>query len=183
MPLYGVGFSLGANLLLRYLGQVKEDTPLKSAVSMSAGYCGRSGYHLIKRNIYSRALVKKWKEVINKSEHLWADHPAVDMAQVRQAETLDQLDTALSSRILQYETTVDYYADHGSIDFLQYIRIPTLMLNAEDDPIVKAHLIDLAKSKVPDNDVRSPLYSLSQPYTCFVLQRDLQLKFTHGCLN
>jgi predicted alpha/beta-fold hydrolase len=158
LPMYGVGFSLGANLLLRNLGQVKENTPLKSAIAFSAGYCGRSGFLLMKNNaFYSKKLVKKWKDVVFKSEELWKDHPAIDMTQVRKAETLEQLDEALSAKILQYETTEDYYADHGSIDWLEYICIPTLLVNALDDPIIKANLVELAVAKVPLNDVRPTL--------------------------
>lgn len=157
-PLYGVGFSLGANLLLRYLGQVKESTPLKSATALSAGYCGRSGYYLMRNNMfYSKQLTKKWMQVVLKSEELWNNHPAVDMTQVRKAETLEQLDAALSAKILQYETTEAYYTDHGSIDWLEHIRIPTLLLNALDDPIIKGALVDLARAKIPLNDVRKEL--------------------------
>lgn len=154
-PMYGVGFSLGANLLLRYLGQVKKHTPLKSAIALSAGYCGRSGYLIMKKNqFYSKKLVKKWKEVVLKSEVLWKDHPAIDLAQVRKAENLEQLDEALSAKILQYDQTIDYYTDHGSIDWLEHIRIPTLLVNALDDPIIKSSLVELAKAKIPLNDVR-----------------------------
>ena len=154
-PLYGVGFSLGANLLLRYLGQVKEATPLKSATALSAGYCGRSGYYLMRKNMfYSKQLTKKWMEVVNKSEELWSNHPSVDMAQVRKAQTLEQLDDALSAKILQYETTEAYYVDHGSIHWLEHIRIPTLLLNALDDPIISGSLVDLARAKIPLNNVR-----------------------------
>lgn len=155
LPMYAVGFSLGANLLLRYLGQVKESTPLKAAIAFSAGYCGRSGFYLMRKNgFYSKKLVQKWKEVVLKSAELWKDNPAVDMTQIEKAQNLEQLDEALSSKILQYETTEDYYADHGSIDWLEHIRIPTLLVNALDDPIIKANLVDLAKAKIPLNDVR-----------------------------
>lgn len=166
-PMYGVGFSLGANLLLRYLGQVKENTPLKCAVAMSAGYCGRSGYYLMQKNkFYSSKLVKKWKEVVVKSEDLWKDHPTVDLQKARKAETLEELDDALSTKVLQYESTEDYYADHGSIDWLEHIRIPTLLLNALDDPIIRPNLVDLAKEKVPLNDVRTQ--SSKQPQSCSI---------------
>lgn len=142
--------------MLRYLGQVKENTPLKSATALSAGYCGRSGFHLMRKNtFYSKQLTKKWKQVVLKSEELWTDHPAVDMLQVRKAETLEQLDDALSAKLLQYESTEDYYADHGSLAWLEHISIPTLLLNALDDPIIKGSLVDLAKAKVPVNDVRT----------------------------
>lgn len=78
-----VSFSLGANLLLRYLGEVCDDTPVTAAVAFCAGFCGRSGFRILRRNkIYSRVLAKKWKDVIVQNQHIYKDFPQIDLQRV-----------------------------------------------------------------------------------------------------
>ncbi|XP_049849295.1 monoacylglycerol lipase ABHD2 [Schistocerca gregaria] len=149
VPIYAVGFSLGANMLLKYLGQEGKNAIVKAAVSISAGYCGERGLNLIrKRTFYSKVLAGKWKVVIKKHEHLWKNHPAIDYSKIQKASSLEQIDLLLSTKILNYNTIEEYYAAHGSLEWLEHIKIPTLLLNALDDPIAHSQLVEAAKGKI-----------------------------------
>lgn len=52
------------------------------------------------------------------------------------SKTLYDLDISLTSKIYKYKTVDDYYRDSCSIDFINDIKVPTLIINAEDDPFV-----------------------------------------------
>ncbi len=46
----------------------------------------------------------------------------------------------------------EYYIEHSSLPLLDKISIPTLLLNALDDPIVHSRLVELAKESVKKNE-------------------------------
>lgn len=52
------------------------------------------------------------------------------------SKTLYDLDVALTSKIYKYKTVDDYYRDSCSIDYINDIKVPILVLNAYDDPFV-----------------------------------------------
>lgn len=99
-----VGFSLGANLMLKYLGESGDDNPIISAVAISAGYCGKSGLRIIKKNkFYSKALVKKWKKVfIENADIIGQKHP-VDLEKMDKISMLHELDEEVTLKICGYE--------------------------------------------------------------------------------
>lgn len=98
-----VSFSLGANLLLKYLGENGENTPIQCAVSIAAGYCGRSGLEIIRKNtFYSKACAKKWKSVINQNRVLKSvDH--IDLSKLDKVSMLHELDEEVTIRLCGYK--------------------------------------------------------------------------------
>jgi hypothetical protein len=95
-----VGFSLGANLLLRYLGEVGQATPIVASIAMSAGYCGRTGFHILRKNkMYSRVLAKKWLQVIKDNAEVYKDTSVSIEELESKVKTLEDLDRFFSMKL------------------------------------------------------------------------------------
>ncbi len=61
---------------------------------------------------------------------------AFDIERVMSCKSLGEFDDAYIAKIYNYEDKFDYYRQNGSKNFLPFIRVPSIAINALDDPIV-----------------------------------------------
>ncbi|RHY72845.1 hypothetical protein DYB30_010017 [Aphanomyces astaci] len=144
----GVGFSLGANILLKYVGEEGASCVLTAAVSVANPFdfvvtnlhITHSWFH---RLVYNAAMTKNLLKMVfdevkssktNAHEHL-TDHPAVDFARLRQVRTLTEYDLDVSRHTFGYITPMDTHRDASSAAYIKHIAIPTLCVSVRDDPI------------------------------------------------
>jgi len=136
--IYLIGFSLGGNLTLKYLGEKGE--ALHSAIKRIAVFsvplnlltsCAKisnSGY-----GIYSRRFMKSLKaKVMDKASRL----PALKTDGLSNVKSLIEFDNLITAPLHGFENAVDYYTKCSSIYFLQNIHRPTLIVNALNDPFL-----------------------------------------------
>lgn len=140
-PLYGVGFSLGANILTNYLGEEGEKSELKAAVALSCPWSlDVSNLALqrtwLGRNVYSRAMGTNLKKLYQIHKDMILQNPAIDAEEVENVRFLHEFDRAIQTHTWGYPTEQAYYRDASSADSVLAIRIPFLAISAEDDPIV-----------------------------------------------
>ncbi|OJJ81936.1 putative hydrolase, alpha/beta fold family [Aspergillus glaucus CBS 516.65] len=139
-PLFGIGFSLGANILANYLGEEGEACELKAAV-----LCG-SPWNLevcslnLKRTwlgmeVYSKTMGSSMKRLFEQHVDAIKKNPRVDIEAVRRITYLHEFDQAIQCPTWGYPTEGAYYRDAATTDSLLAIRIPFLAIQAEDDPI------------------------------------------------
>ncbi len=64
-----------------------------------------------------------------------------DAARVRDASTLFDFDDAVTAAVHGFQSAPDYYAQCSSGPFVEKIRVPLLLLSAEDDPFIPANTI------------------------------------------
>lgn len=89
---------------MKYLGESGDSNPIISAVAVSAGYCGKSGLRIIKRNkFYSRALVKKWKKVFVENAEVIGQRYTIEQSKIDQIKMLHELDEEITLKICGYE--------------------------------------------------------------------------------
>lgn len=89
--------------MLRYLGEVGKKTPLVSTIAMCAGYCGKTGFQVLRDNkLYSRVLAKKWIDVLRQNAHVY-EGTGVDLELVSKARSLEELDRYFSLQVLEYD--------------------------------------------------------------------------------
>jgi predicted alpha/beta-fold hydrolase len=138
--LLGVGFSLGANALLKLLAETGERAPLAAAVAVSAPFdlaaCARSldapwGKGALYRRAFLRTL--RAKALAKLREHPGA---GLDPRRVREARTFWAFDDAFTAPANGYRDADDYYARASSGPLLDRIRRPVLCINALDDPMI-----------------------------------------------
>jgi hypothetical protein len=127
---------LGANLLLRYLGEAGKNTSVVAAMAMSAGYCGKTGFYVLRKNkIYSRVLAKKWLQVIKDNAEVYKNTDIKIEELESKVKTLEDLDRLFSIKILKDQyPQVEFVAPDGiperaqRSDFLWFFFFPQLSL-------------------------------------------------------
>ena len=134
-----VGFSLGGNLLLKYLGEHGAGAPIAAAASVSApiDLAAASRCLLRWRNaLYHRYLLGGVKR--NCTTTPAAELTARERAAILAARSLYAFDHAFTARRNGYRDADHFYEANAAKRFLDAIRTPTLLIHAEDDPFVPA---------------------------------------------
>lgn len=145
-PLYAVGVSLGGNVLLKWLGErgaaARRTIDAAAAVSApvdlaAAGEALGRGFNLV----YTRAFLSTLKR---KSLAKLQSHPGLyEAALVREARTLRAFDNVVTAPLHGFRDTDDYWARASAKPWLGAIEVPTLMINALNDPFLPAAALPL----------------------------------------
>lgn len=135
-----VGFSLGGNLTLKYLGEKRNRSPkIKKGVAISVPLdLGKSCDQISSREnmLYSKRFLKTLKEkVIQKSEK-FPEH--IDRKGLKNIKTLRDFDDFFTGPLHGFKDAEEYYQINSSLYFLDQIEVPTLVLNALNDPFLSA---------------------------------------------
>ncbi|MCJ1446779.1 MAG: hypothetical protein MMC23_007286 [Stictis urceolatum] len=141
--LYGIGFSLGANILTNYVGEEGDECILEAAVVCSNPWTLDVANLALQRSwigkeVYSKAMGSNMRKLFEDHMEQLKKNPRIDVEEVQKIKYLHEFDRALQGPTWGYPTEGAYYRDASSVDALFNIRIPFLSINAEDDPI--AHL-------------------------------------------
>lgn len=130
------GFSLGGNMLLKFLGERGRAQPVRAAVSVSApidlAACARQ--MLRWRNFgYQRYLMHDMRvEALASASELTAR----EVKALSEARSIWQFDQDFTAPRNGFTSAEDYYAKNGAASFLDGIKVPTLVIHAQDDPWV-----------------------------------------------
>ncbi|MEO3429803.1 alpha/beta fold hydrolase [Pelagibius sp. CAU 1746] len=132
--LYLVGYSLGANMLLRFLAQEAEAFPVVGAVSVSAPIDLKATQRRLMqpRNwVYHRYLLNNMRrEALAAPRGLSAEQRAA----IRSADSVFAYDDQVVAPRNGFAGADDYYRRCSGLRFLPAIKTPTLLLHAGDDP-------------------------------------------------
>ena len=130
--LYALGSSAGTALLARYLGDVGQATPFKAAFAYAPGYDLTKAFDRI-APFYNRYMAKKIKRVFFQphQQHLSA-HPSYQA--LLKTKKLSELQKQLY-HFAGFESYAAYLNHCNPILVFDQIKIPTMILNAEGDPI------------------------------------------------
>lgn len=134
------GFSLGGNLMLKYLGEGNLlPTQLKAAVAISAP-CDLHGslkkLEEPKNRIYSGRFVKKLKQQLYLREKHFPEN--LQKQQISACKNLFSIDDLYTSRAHGFENALDYYQKSSALSFIPNITTPTLLINAKNDNFLSA---------------------------------------------
>ncbi|GAB3677337.1 hydrolase [Salinisphaera aquimarina] len=140
--LAAVGYSLGGNVLLKYLGEQGRHAPLACAVAVSSPYdlkcCAEAIQHGLSR-VYQAHMINGLREAYeHKFSVMEAPYPRPDFKTLRDFPSFDN---AVTAPLNGFKDADDYYARSSSRPFLKHIRTPTLILHAEDDPFMTPAII------------------------------------------
>ncbi|APV50425.1 hydrolase [Betaproteobacteria bacterium GR16-43] len=139
VPFYAAGVSLGGNVLLKWLGEqgdaalprVTRAVAISAPVDlMAAGWALQTGFS----SVYGKHFLSTLRK---RSFDKLARFPGIfDGAKARAAKTLREFDDIFTAPIHGFAGVDDYYTRASSKPFLPAIRVPTLLLNAKDDPFL-----------------------------------------------
>jgi predicted alpha/beta-fold hydrolase len=145
--IYLIGFSLGGNLTLKFLGERKTEDEIKRAVVFSTPIDLHSSCVKISKPsnaIYSNRFLKSLKnKIITKSAHI----AGLELNGIEKITTLMSFDDRYTAPLHGFKNAMDYYTQCSSIHFLDSITIPTLIVNAENDPFLSELCYPVAKFK------------------------------------
>lgn len=140
--LAGVGFSLGANIMLKYVGETGLACPLSCHVSVANPYDLLEGSRHMNnswflRNTYSRVMAGNLNAMLGKHIHHFhkAQYPFLDLAKVTSAQTIAEFDDNFTAPLFGFASTNEYYRYSSSVNFIHTVSIPTVLLHAMDDPV------------------------------------------------
>ena len=129
------GFSLGGNLMLKYLGEGNViPKEIKAAVAISTPcdlYGSLKRLEEPQNSIYSGRFLKKLKEQLYHRENRFTAR--LQKEQISSCKSLFDIDELYTSRAHGFDNALDYYAKSSSLKFLPNIKLPTLMINARND--------------------------------------------------
>jgi len=138
-PLHAVGVSLGGNALLKWLGEQREDAAgiLRAAVAvsapvdlMAAGDALGHGFNLLYARHFLTTMKRKSLLKLARFPHLF------DGRKLHAANTLRAFDDLVTAPLHGYRNTDDYWTRASSRPLLRDIAVPTLLVNARNDPFL-----------------------------------------------
>ncbi|MGH8380450.1 hydrolase [Pseudomonas sp.] len=187
-PLFAVGYSLGGNVLLKYLGEAGSVSQLQAAVAVSVPFrldqcADRIGLGLsrVYQAHFMRAMLSYVKE---KQRHFQHHGHHEGLAALERLGPLENLrtfwdfDGRVTAPLNGFVDAKDYYRRASSRYFLGENRTATLIIHSSDDPFVFSHSLPAANELAPqttfelhsrgghvgfvDGSVRAPGYYLER---------------------
>ena len=138
-PLYAVGVSLGGNALLKWLGEREAAAceVLQAAAAVSCPFdMSACGHHLASgfNRLYTQYFLRSLKDLAGKKLQA---HPGLfNEREMRSARTLFEFDDIVTAPLHGFAGAADYWCRTFSKPSLGGIRVPTLLINARNDPFM-----------------------------------------------
>ncbi|WP_194774769.1 YheT family hydrolase [Pararhodonellum marinum] len=133
-----IGFSLGGNLTLKYLGEErKRSFKIKKAVTISVPLHLHSSSIQISKGeniLYAIRFLLSLKEKIQKKAKIFPE--VVQLEKLKKIKTLEDFDEHYTGPLHGFDGAKDYYEKCSSLYFLHGIQVPSLILNAQNDPFL-----------------------------------------------
>jgi predicted alpha/beta-fold hydrolase len=139
-PLLFAGCSLGGNVLVKWLGEQGAEAKVRAAAAISVPFDLQQSARALDAPgamsfVYrTRFLHSLKRKALEKARTF----PRIDAARVRSARTLFEFDEALTGPVHGFAGAEDYWAQSSSGPFVARVRVPLLLLSAEDDPFIPA---------------------------------------------
>jgi predicted alpha/beta-fold hydrolase len=137
-PLAVVGYSLGGNALLKWLGEAGSAAPVQAAVAVSVPFLLDSAARRMGRGLsrlYQHHLLHALRRSYRAKFQQRADGP-VTLDELAQLRDFYAFDDRVTAPLHGYAGVDDYYARASCRPYLRHIAVPTLILHAHDDPFM-----------------------------------------------
>ncbi|XP_030045556.1 monoacylglycerol lipase ABHD2 [Microcaecilia unicolor] len=155
-----VGFSLGGNIVCKYLGEapVNQERVL-CCVSLCQGYSALRAQETFLqwdqcRRLYNFLMADNMKKIILTHRHVLFGKNSnrtqglddTDMNRLYTATSLTQIDDNIMRKFHGYKSLKEYYEKESCLHYLHNIHVPLMLVNAVDDPLVHDSLLSIPKS-------------------------------------
>ncbi|SFV66568.1 Hydrolase, alpha/beta fold family functionally coupled to Phosphoribulokinase [hydrothermal vent metagenome] len=144
--LFAVGYSLGANMLLKLLGEEKEKILLDAAIAVSApmllDVCANRMNHGFSK-FYQYILLKDLRIMLDKKYDKFDMQKLLGLKRkdINNLKNFWQFDEAYTAKINSFTSAQDYYQKSSAKAYLKNITIPTLIIHAKNDPFMTPEVI------------------------------------------
>ncbi|MEW9897768.1 hydrolase [Chitinivorax sp. PXF-14] len=161
-PIVAVGVSLGGNMLLKWSGEQEQAArDVVSAVAaisapldlVAAGPVLDAG---LNKHIYTREFMRTLK---TKALAKLATYPTLaDHKRVTDATTFHEFDDAFTAPVHGFKGKDDYWARSSSKPWLRAIKVPALVINAQNDPFLPASALPTRSEVARSVETEFPLH-------------------------
>jgi len=144
-PFAAIGFSLGGNVLLKWLGETGDSNPLTKAVAVSVPFTLHDAAKRLEQGvskIYREHLLASLRKTYREKFKKIASPLNVD---VNQLKSFWEYDDKVTAPLHGFAGAQDYYDSCSSRQFLKTIKVPTRVIHSSDDPF-------MFKETVPGSD-------------------------------
>ena len=149
-PLMVVGFSLGGNVLLKWLGESGDQTGIRQAIAVSVPFDLDAAARQLDRGLsrlYRNHLLARLREAVRRKAR---QHPPPwPLERLGELKSFRAFDDAITAPLHGFRDVDDYYARASSRQYLTAIRVPTVILQAVDDPFLPASALPCADELGP----------------------------------
>ncbi|HEU4623096.1 MAG TPA: hydrolase [Burkholderiaceae bacterium] len=161
-PIYACGISLGGNALAKWLGEyldaarrVRRAAIVSAPLDLRAG--GRalsSGFNMVYTRMFLRTL--KEKAIAKAQRHAELAHLSARAHEIIAARDLYAYDNLYTAPVHGFRDTDDYWTRASAKPWLAHIQVPTLVLNARNDPFMPADALPRAFEVSPSVVLEQP---------------------------
>ena len=157
--IFAVGISLGGNALAKYLAEQGSRAIPQAAAVVSAPLDLTAASHRLERGL-SKMLYAPYflRSLLPKAAACAARFPKIDAAAVQAAANLTDFDNAFTAPVHSFADAADYYRRASAKPLLHQIAVPTLILNALNDPFIPAESLPQASDVSPSVTLLQPEY-------------------------
>ncbi len=145
-----IGFSMGGNQVLKYLGEHPDNVPenVTRAIGISVPcdllsaarqLCKKSNF------IYSQYFLRSLKKKVISKHRQFPDLFPLDALPF--VKNLIDFDNYYTAPLNGFKDASDYYIKSSCKQFLNRIKVPTLILNAQDDPFLSPECYPISEAK------------------------------------
>ena len=151
--IYLKGISLGANIILKYLGEQKEvPNEVKSAIAVSVP-CYLAGaakeLHHFKNKLYHDRFLRHLVNRLKIKQKQFPDK--LSESDLKAINTLMDFDNVYTAKAHGFEDALDYYTRCSSLQFLSKINTPSLIINALNDSFLSPECYPVKEAKINPN--------------------------------
>jgi predicted alpha/beta-fold hydrolase len=147
------GFSLGGNMLLKYLGEaIRVPKEVKAGIAISAPcslYGSLQQMDRLENRLYTNRFVRHLQGKLTEKHKAYPSLLSLDA--IKKADTLFKIDDLYSSKAHGYKDALDYYKKCSSLQFLPYIKTPTLVINALNDSFLSQDCYPIKEAEANKN--------------------------------
>mmetsp|Transcript_13100 Transcript_13100/g.14423 ORF Transcript_13100/g.14423 Transcript_13100/m.14423 type:complete len:416 (+) Transcript_13100:386-1633(+) len=156
-PLYGVGFSLGSNVLTKYVGEEGSHCPLVGFVSLcnpynfcrifeNLGFKGKVVQKMLAVSIIK--MMSRHTSELKKIEHYYG----IDFVnKVFKANSLLSIDDEFTCKMRGFKGALAYYQTANSSDHIKHIEIPGLFISTKDDIVCLLKGLPMEEIRAKEN--------------------------------
>jgi len=145
-----IGYSMGGNVLLKWLGEQGGKATVQAAAAVSVPFTLSQAADRLDRGlsrIYQRRLIG---ELRAKLDRKFTDEDCpIDLQRARASRNFWEFDDRVTAPLHGFEDVHDYYTRSSSRQYLAKISVPTLIVHARDDPFMTPRVLPAADDLSP----------------------------------
>jgi uncharacterized protein len=148
-----IGFSLGGNVTLKYLGETESHPSVIGAAAISAPIDLAASARVLDQQWSNRIYLRRFiRSLIAKVEAKAVRYPdRFDLSRSRTIRTFQEFDNRYTAPVHGFRDAADYWTKSSSRQFLSRISVPTLLLNARNDPFLAPECFPFAEAEQNSN--------------------------------